>query len=122
MGKVIAFRSNRAPAALGPDDRATLDRLVVLLRPAGALRWEAEPGPRRVRAFILGAEDETVLIVSKGPDGVTVTSGYRHEPLWRGERLAAYAEGWSSDGLQAAAAGIVSASLCRSRRPWPQPT
>ena len=38
MGKVIAFRSNRAPAALGPDDRATLDRLVVLLRPAGALR------------------------------------------------------------------------------------
>ncbi len=90
MGEVIAFRGRRAPATLGPDDCAALDRLVTRLRAVGAVRWEAEPGQGHVRAYVLGAEDETVVIVSMGGGSVTVSSGYRHELLWQGARLAAY--------------------------------
>lgn len=87
MGIVIAFPSRRPAAAFGPEDRAALDRLVARLREAGALRWESDGA----RAYVLGAEDETLLIVAKGGAGITVSSGFGHELLWRGDLLAGYA-------------------------------
>lgn len=87
MGTVIAFPSRRPGAAFGPDDRAALDRLVARLHGAGAVRWEVDGG----RAYVLGAEDETLLIVAKGGAGITVSSGFGHQLLWRGDRLAGYA-------------------------------
>ena len=91
MGIVIAFPRRPAGAAFGPEDRAALDRLVERLRHAGALRWEVEQRPGHARAYVLGAEDETLLIVSKSGTGITVGSGYANELLWQGDRLAGYA-------------------------------
>ena len=87
MGQVVGFPGRPPAAAFGPDDRAALDRLVDRLRPAGAVGWEAEGG----RAYVLGAEDETLLIVAKGAAGIVVSNGLAHELLWRGERLPGYA-------------------------------
>lgn len=91
MGTVIAFPAGRRTAGFSADDRAALDRLVDRLRHAGAVRWDFEREPDRMLAFVLGAEDETLLIVAKGPMGITVQSGFAHELLWRGPRLAGYA-------------------------------
>ena len=87
MGTVVPFPGHRRPAAFGPEDHAALERLVVRLRGRGAIRWEAE-GPH---AFVLGAEDETLLIVAKGTHGITVSDGFGHAPLWRGDRLPGFA-------------------------------
>lgn len=91
MGIVIPFPGRRATIAFGPEDRAALDRLVARLRRAGAVCWEIEERPGHARAYVLGAEDETLLIVAKTGDGITISSGYGHELLWRGDRLAGYA-------------------------------
>lgn len=87
MGMVIPFAARRPPAVLGPEDRSALDRLVMRLRPAGAVGWETDGA----RAYVVGAEGETLLIVAKAADGVAVLSGFAHRLLWRGERLAGYA-------------------------------
>lgn len=87
MGTVITLPIRRSAAAFGPDDRRALDRLVARLRHAGAVGWETD-GPR---AYVVGAEDETLLIVSRSDAGVAVSSGRGHELLWRGDRLAGYA-------------------------------
>lgn len=90
-GIVIPFPVRRVRSAFGPEDYAALDRLVARLRHCGALRWEIEERAAGARAFVLGAEDETLLIVSKTAAGITVTSGYAHELLWQGDRLPGYA-------------------------------
>ena len=90
-GIVIPFPRRPVASVFGPDDRAALDRLVARLRRSGAVRWETEERPGQVRAFILGAEDETLLIVVKTAGGISVCNGYAGEPLWRGDRLAGYA-------------------------------
>ena len=90
-GIVIPFPHRRAANVFGPDDHAALDRLVARLRRSGAVRWEAEERPGQARAFVLGAEDETLLIVAKTAGGISVSSGYAHELLWRGDRLTGYA-------------------------------
>lgn len=90
-GIVIPFPRRPAATAFGPDDHAALERLVARLRHSGAVRWEAEERPGQARAYVLGAEDETLLIVAKTVGGISVSSGYANELLWRGERLAGYA-------------------------------
>ena len=90
MGTVIAFPQRAKTVAFGPDDYAALDRLVGRTKPAGAVRWEVDDQPVPARAYILGAEDETLLIVTKTRAGITINSGYAPEPLWRGDRLAGY--------------------------------
>jgi|GEM_PF-757305 len=89
-GTVIPFPHRRTVNAFGPDDYAALDRLVARLRRSGAVRWEIEERRGQARAFVLGAEDETLLIVAKTAVGISVGSGYAHELLWHGDRLAAY--------------------------------
>lgn len=91
MGTVIPFPRRRPASAFGPDDRAALDRLVHRLRPSGAVRWEIEERTDHARAYVLGAEDETMLIVAKSTGGITVNSGFAHELLWQGDRLTGYA-------------------------------
>lgn len=90
MGIVIPFPRRRPAGAFGPEDYAALDRLVERLRHSGAVRWEIDERPSHARAFVLGAEDETLLIVAKTGDGITVSSGFAHQLLWRGDRLAGY--------------------------------
>lgn len=90
MGIVIAFPQRARTVAFGPDDCAALDRLVGRTRGTGAVRWEVDERPGQARAYILGAEDETLLIVTKSRTGITISSGYAPEPLWQGERLAGY--------------------------------
>lgn len=86
MGIIITLPERRPVASFGPDDRRALDRLVTRLRGAGAVGWETDGS----RAYVVGAEDETLLIVSKGGGGIAVSSGCGHELLWRGDRLAGY--------------------------------
>jgi len=87
MGTVITLPIRRPTGMFGPEDRRALDRLVARLRAVGAVGWETD-GPR---AYIVGAEDETLLIIAKGGGGIVVSSGHGHELLWRGDRLAGYA-------------------------------
>lgn len=87
MGAVIPFqprRIHRAPWSA--TDLAALDRLV--LRTPGATGWEMEPVSGR--AFVTGAEDETLLIVSRGPGGLAVASGWERAPHWQGPSLERY--------------------------------
>lgn len=91
MGIVVPFPHRRPAAAFGPDDFAALDRLVERLRRSGAVRWETEERSNHARAYVLGAEDETLLIVAKSGRGITVSSGFAHELLWQGDRLTGYA-------------------------------
>lgn len=91
MGIVIPFPRPRMASAFGPEERAAFDRLVARLQRCGAVRWEIEERPGRTLAYVLGAEDETLLIIAKSEGGITVSSGYDDEPLWQGDRLAAYA-------------------------------
>lgn len=86
MGEVIAFQYPRRQTAWSPADLHALDRLVTRL-PA-ATGWELEPGGGR--AFITGAEDETLLIVSRSPTGLAVACGWEREPHWRGPSLERY--------------------------------
>jgi hypothetical protein len=90
MGIVVAFPQRPKTIAFGPEDHAALDRLVARTRRAGAVRWEIEDRIGQARAYVLGAEDETLLIVTKCRSGITVSSGYAHELLWQGDRLAGY--------------------------------
>lgn len=87
---VIPFPQRPYACAFGPDDRAALDRLVDRLRGRGATGWEIEQRPGHARAYVLGAEDETLLIVAKGAQGVVVSAGHGPDPLWQGDRLAGY--------------------------------
>lgn len=89
-GIVIPFPRRRTASAFGPEDHAALDRLVARLRHRGAVRWETEERPGHACAYVLGTEDETLLIVAKGAGGITIHSGYAHAPLWQGDRLAGY--------------------------------
>jgi hypothetical protein len=86
MGEVIAFHRRRHAPAWSSADLQALDRLVARL-PA-ATGWELEPGTGR--AFVTGAEDETLLIVSRGPSGLAVACGWEHAPHWRGASLERY--------------------------------
>ncbi|EDP65895.1 hypothetical protein BAL199_03684 [alpha proteobacterium BAL199] len=91
MGIVVAFPQRPKAVAFGPEDFAALDRLVARTRHSGAVRWEIEDrATGHARAYVLGAEDETLLIVTKSRSGITVNSGYAHELLWQGDRLAGY--------------------------------
>ncbi len=90
-GIVVPFPHRRRANAFGPDDYAALDRLVARLRCSGAVRWETEEDAGHARAYVLGAEDETLLIVAKTAGGISISSGYRGDPVWRGDRLAGYA-------------------------------
>lgn len=87
MGIVLPFPTRR-PRSGGwtAGERAALDRLTD--RVAGATGWEAEVGG--TRAFIIGAEDETLLIVSRGANGLAVSSGWNGAPHWRGASLERY--------------------------------
>ncbi len=90
MGVVIPFpRAPRAPSIWPPADLAALDRLVDRMRPTGAVAWEFDPA--RSRAYIIGPEDETLLIVSRSAQGLSVASGWRHELLWQGPSLERFA-------------------------------
>lgn len=90
MGAVIPFPAQRT-VEFDIAERIALDRLVRRLRSAGAVGWEVETGPGLARAYVTGAEDETLLIVSKSGAGISVTSGYAHRLLWRGDTLERYA-------------------------------
>lgn len=88
MGEVIAFGKRPSPRSWSPADFRALDRLVTRL-PA-ATGWELDAAS--ARAFVTGAEDETLLIVSREPSGLTVTSGWARVPHWRGPSLERYGE------------------------------
>lgn len=87
MGEVIAFRRAclRSPV-WSAEVRAALDRLVK--RVPGAAGWEIDPAGDR--AFVTGAEDETLLIVSRERDGLAVSSGWSRRPHWHGPSLERY--------------------------------
>ena len=91
MGVVIPFPNERRrqPLAWSPGDLAALDRLVAKLRPSGAVAWELEAD--NTRAVVIGTEDETLLIVTRTPQGLAVGSGWRHELLWTGAALERFA-------------------------------
>ncbi|MDF1790878.1 MAG: hypothetical protein P1U88_03165 [Thalassobaculaceae bacterium] len=73
MGDVIAFPvCRRRSAVWTPDDLAALDRLAAEM--PGATEWEMEPDG--TRAFVLGAEDETLLIVRRAPGGLAISRGW----------------------------------------------
>lgn len=73
MGTVVPFPTRRRlPAAWAPDELAALDRLAAEL--PGATDWEVEPDG--TRAFVTGAEDETLLIVRRSPGGLAVSRGW----------------------------------------------
>lgn len=86
MGEVIAFQHRLRARAWSPTDLRALDRLVARL-PA-ATGWELDPGTGR--AFITGAEDETLLIVSREADGLAVACGWERAPHWHGRSLERY--------------------------------
>ncbi|MCR9073705.1 MAG: hypothetical protein NXI18_18625 [Alphaproteobacteria bacterium] len=87
MGEVIAFRRPRSDAQLWTvADLVALDRLAA--RTDGAAGWEIEPTGGR--AFVTGAEDETLLIVSRERTGLSVTSGWARIPHWHGSSLERY--------------------------------
>ena len=86
MGEVIAFQRRRRPAVWGSRDLDALDRLVDRL-PA-ATCWELDP--MSGRAFVIGAEDETLLIVSRTATGLAVASGWERAPHWHGLSLECY--------------------------------
>jgi hypothetical protein len=86
MGEVIAFHRRRQASAWVSADRQALDRLVA--RMPAATGWELEPGGGR--AFITGAEDETLLIVSRTATGLAVASGWERAPHWHGPSLERY--------------------------------
>lgn len=86
MGEVIAFHRRRQAGVWAPADLDALDRLVTRL-PA-ATGWEMEPVTGR--AFIIGAEDETLLIVSRTAAGLAVASGWERAPHWHGPSLERY--------------------------------
>jgi len=74
MGVVIPFRPRPAPWT--PSDLAALDRLVAEL--PGATDWEVDADGSR--AFVTGAEDETLLIVRRDPTGFAVLKGWERRP------------------------------------------
>lgn len=87
MGDVIPFRPRRAdPRTWTPTELAALDRLIA--RMPGAVAWELESDERR--AYILGAEEETLLMVSRSPTGIAVASGWNPVPHWHGPSLERY--------------------------------
>lgn len=86
MGEVIAFHRRRQASAWVSADRQALDRLVA--RMPAATGWELEPAGGR--AFIIGAEDETLLIVSRTATGLAVASGWERAPHWHGPSLERY--------------------------------
>lgn len=91
MGVIVPFPSKRTASRFVAEDIVALDRLVARLRPAGAVGWELDPTPGHSRAFVVGAEDETLLIVDKTAHGISVRSGFAHRLIWRGESLTRYA-------------------------------
>ena len=86
MGEVIAFQRRQPACPWAPADLYALDHLVARL--PGATGWELEPGTGR--AFITGAEDETLLIVSRTAAGLAVASGWDRAPHWHGPCLERY--------------------------------
>lgn len=87
MGEVIAFESRRKSlAAWRRSDLDALDRLASRL--PGATGWEIEGASGR--AFVTGAEDETLLIVRLEAAGLSVASGWERLPHWHGPSLERY--------------------------------
>lgn len=91
MGEVVPFPKRPAALPFTGEDIVALGRLVDRLRPAGAMGWELDPTPACTRAFVIGIEDETLLIVDKTVHGIAIHSGFAHRLIWRGDTLARYA-------------------------------
>ncbi|NQW12477.1 MAG: hypothetical protein HQ481_21640 [Alphaproteobacteria bacterium] len=91
MGVVVPFPKHRVAERFAAEDIVALGRLADRLRPAGAVGWELDPTPGQTRAFIVGAEDETLLIVDKTPGGIAVRSGFARRLIWHGDALTSYA-------------------------------
>lgn len=91
MADILHFPERRPQIDFSPVDRAALRRLLDRLRPAGAIGIDEEPGHGAAFAFIVGAENETMLIVRKTHDGVFVESGFATATLWSGPEVAQYA-------------------------------
>ncbi|WPZ37013.1 hypothetical protein T8K17_12840 [Thalassobaculum sp. OXR-137] len=86
MGEIVAFQHRPRARAWSAADLRALDLLVARL-PA-ATGWELEPCTGR--AFITGAEDETLLIVGRTAAGLAVASGWERTPHWHGPSLERY--------------------------------
>jgi hypothetical protein len=91
MGEILQFPERRARIEFSPVDRAALRRLLDRLRPAGAIGIEEESGHGTAHAFIVGAENETMLIIRKTTSGVFVESGFASTTIWSGREVALYA-------------------------------
>ena len=91
MADILKFPERRAMVHFSPEDRSALHRLLDRLRPAGAIGIDEEPGPGLARAFVVGAEDETLVIVRKTRAGVSIDSGFAAATLWSGCDVAQYA-------------------------------
>jgi hypothetical protein len=88
MGVVIPFSPRQQrPVTWTRGDAMDLDRLVA--RTPGATGWEIDADGRR--AFVIGIEDETLLIVARGAAGLSVTAGWERAPHWQGASLERYA-------------------------------
>ena len=91
MADILNFPERRAAILFSPEDRAALSRLLDRLRPAGAVGIDEEPGPGIARAFVVGAEGETLIMVRKTRSGVSIDSGFGAATLWSGREVAQYA-------------------------------
>ena len=91
MADILNFPERRATIHFSPEDRAAFHRLLNRLRHARAIGIDEEPGPGIARAYIVGAEGETLVIIRKTSAGVSVDSGFANATMWSGRQMAHYA-------------------------------
>lgn len=91
MAEIIAFPRRPLRTAFSPSDLQALEGLVARMRRRGAIGFEIDTDGPNPQAYVVGAEGETLLIVGKTADGISIRNGFAGDTLWTGRDLAHYA-------------------------------